>query len=105
MNKDEVLKEAQNKKRNKLDEMEVDILLKSNHAGLIMGLIACLIVTAVNIYFDQPYQDICAIFCSIVCAQYVYKCIRQKEKTSLICAIVLGIAAVLFYVAYFMKIV
>lgn len=105
MNKDEVLKKAQNKKHNKLDEMEFDILLKSNHIGLLVGLIACLIVVVVNICFDQPYQDICAIFCSIVCAQNVYKCIRQKEKASLICAIVLGIAAVLFYVAYFVKIV
>ncbi len=105
MNKDEVLKKAQNKKHNKLDEMEVDILLRSNHVGLIVGLIACLLVMAINIYFDQPYQDIYAIYCSIICAQYVYKWIRQREKASLFCAILWGFTSVLLYVVYFMKIV
>lgn len=105
MDKEEVLKKAQSKKRNSLDEMEMDILLRSNHIGLLVGLIACLIVMAINIYFDQPYQDIYGIYCSIVCAQYVYKWRRQREKTALFYAILWGFTSVLLFVVYFMKIV
>ncbi len=105
MNKEEILKKAQSKKRNSLDEMEMDILLRSNHVGLLVGLIACLIVMAINIYFDQPYQDIYAIYCAIVCAQYVYKWIRQREKTPLFCAVLWGFTSILLFVVYFMKII
>ncbi len=104
MNKEEILKKAQNKKHNKLDEMEMDILLRSNHIGLIVGLIVCLITMAIKIYFNQPYQDIYSIYCSIICAQYVYKWIRQREKSSLFCALLWGLTTILLFVVYIMKI-
>ncbi len=105
MDKEEILKKAQSKKHRRLDEMEMDILLRSNHVGLIVGLIACLLVMAIKIYFSQPYQDIYAIYCSIFCAQYAYKWIRQREKALLHCALLWGLTSVLLFTVYFMKLV
>ncbi len=105
MNKEEVLKKAQSKKRNKLDEMEMDILLRSNRIGLIVGLIACLLVMAIKIYFGQPYQDIYAIYSSIIGAQNIYMWIRQREKNFLFYALLWGLVSVLLFIVYLMKIV
>ncbi len=104
MTKEEVLRKVQNQKRNKPDEMAVDILLKSNHVGLIVGLIACLLVMGVKMYFGQPYQDIYAIYSAIFCGQYLYKWFRQKEKFLLFCGILWGFTAVLLFIVYFLMI-
>lgn len=104
MNKDEILKKAQTKKPHQLDEMELDILLKSNSVGLIVGLIICLIMMVIKIYFDQPFQDIYAVYSSIICGQYLYKWFRQKEKYLLFCGFLWGLTALLLFIVYLMKI-
>ncbi len=101
MNKEEVLQKAQNKKRRKLDEMEVDILLRGNRIGLIVGLILCLIVMSMKIYLGQPYQDIYAVVCSILCGQFLYKGIRLKDKSMKFIGAIWGISALLLLIAYF----
>ncbi len=101
MNKEKILSKAQNKGK-KLDEMEVDIMLRSNHVGLIVGLIVCVIIMGVKIYLDQPYQDIYAVFCSILCGQYLYKWVRLKDKNMLFLGIVWGITTTILLIGYFL---
>lgn len=101
MNKEKILSKAQNKGK-KLDEMEVDIMLRSNHVGLIVGLIVCVIIMGVKIYLDQPYQDIYAVFCSILCGQYLYKWVRLKDKNMLFVGIVWGITTTILLIGYFL---
>ena len=101
MNKEEVLKKAQNKKRNKLDEMEVDILLRGNRVGLIVGLVFCLIIMAIKVYLDQPYQDIYSVFCSILCGQYFYKGFRQKDKSMMFVGGIWGFTSLILLIGYF----
>lgn len=81
--------------------MEVDIMLRSNHVGLAVGLIVCVIIMAVKIYLDQPYQDIYAVFCSILCGQYLYKWVRLKDKNMLFVGVVWGITTAILLVGYF----
>lgn len=102
MNKEEILKRAQNKKRNRLDEMEVDILLRSNHVGLIVCLVFCQIIMGIKVYFHQPYQDIYSVFCSILCGQYLYKGFRLKNKSMVSIGVIWGITSLLLLIGYFM---
>ena len=73
MNKEEILKKAQSRKPNQMDEMELDILQKSSTIGMTVGLIMCVVLMIINIYCNQPYQDVYSVFCSILCGQYMYK--------------------------------
>lgn len=102
MNKEEVLKKSQSKKRNKSNEMEMDILLKSHHIGLIAGLILCLIIVSIKIYLKQSHQDILSVFCSILCGQYLYKGIRLKNVLQMILGVIWGIMSLAWVIEYFM---
>lgn len=102
MNKEEVLKKAQNKKCNKLDEMEVDILLRGNYVGLIMGVVLCLIIMVIKIYLDQPYQDIYSVVSSILCGQYLYKGFRLKDKFIIFIGAIWGISSLILLISYLM---
>ena len=85
MNKEEILKKAQSRKPNQMDEMEMDIFQKSS-------------------YINQPYQDVYSVFCSILCGQYMYRWIRQKDKFTLFCGICWGFVAILLFILYLTKI-
>lgn len=104
MNKEEILKQAQNKKPNQLDEMELDILQKGNTIGMVVGVIVCLILMVVKSMCDQPYQDVYAVYCSVMCGQYAYRWIRQREKSALVYGAIWGVCAVLLFVVYCTKI-
>lgn len=104
MNKDEILKKAQDKKPNQLDEMELDILQKSNTIGMLVGLIVCMAFMVVKIFCDQPYQDVYAVYCAAVCGQYLYKWSRQREKVTLVYGLIWGACAVLLFAVYVTKI-
>ena len=104
MNREEVLKKVQNRKPNQMDEMELDILQKSSTIGMTVGLIMCVVLMIINIYCNQPYQDVYSVFCSILCGQYMYKWIRQKDKFTLFCGICRGFVAVLLFILYLTKI-
>ena len=67
--KEEILKKAQDRKPYQMDEMELDILQKSSHVGMLAGLFACLALMAVKLLKDQPIQDVYAVFCSVLCGQ------------------------------------
>lgn len=103
MTKDEILKKAQNKS-NSFDEMEIDIIQKSNTIGSIVGLVACLIMMCIKMYNNQPYQDIYSVYCVMLCGQYMYRWIRQKEKYLLLCGLLWGFTSVILFITYLMKI-
>ena len=50
MNKEEILKKAQSRKPNQMDEMEMDIFQKSSYIGMTVGLIMCVVLMIINIY-------------------------------------------------------
>ncbi len=104
MTKQEVLEKAQKKKPNQMDEMEFDILLKSNRIGLLAGIIVCMILMFIKMYLKLPYQDIYSIICFILSAQLLYKWHRQKDKNMLFCGVILGIAALLLFTGYLITI-
>lgn len=104
MTKDEILKKAQMKKPNQLDEMELDILQKSNSIGMLVGMLVCLGLMVVKVMCDQPYQDVYAVYCAIMCAQYAYKWIRQRETHLLVVGLLWGTCAVVLLIAYVTKI-
>ena len=102
MNKEEILKKAQSRKPNQMDEMEMDIFQKSSYIGMTVGLIMCVVLMIINIYCNQPYQDVYSVFCSILCGQYMYRWIRQKDKFTLFCGICWGFVAI-FYLSYILQ--
>lgn len=104
MDKEEILTRARKKKPHQMDEMELDILLKSNHVGLLAGLAVCLIIMVIKMYYNQPYQDIYSIFCFIFCGQYLYRWIRQKDKNMLFIGVLWGISALLLFIVFLMTI-
>ncbi len=101
MNKEDVLKKAQNQKRHKLDEMEVDVLLRGNRVGLIVGLCICMIIMGVKLYRGQAYQDIYSVFCAIFCGQSFYKGVRLKDRSTIVLGVLWGISSLLLLIGYF----
>ena len=83
MNKDEVLRRAQDKAPNKMDEMELDILNKGCKIGVLTGLIVCVITMVIKMFAGVPYYDVYAIYCFMVGAQWFYKWSRLKTKRDL----------------------
>ncbi len=104
MTKDEILKKAQKRNASQLDEMELDILQKSNSIGMLVGVFVCLGLMVVKSICDQPYQDVYAVYCAIMCGQYMYKWIRQREKHLLFVGLLWGTCAVVLLIAYLTKI-
>lgn len=101
--KEEILKKAQDRKPYQMDEMELDILQKSSHVGMLAGLFACLALMAVKLLKDQPIQDVYAVFCSVLCGQYLYKWVRQKQKSMLFYGLLWGGVALLLFGVYVVK--
>ena len=62
------------------------------------------VLMIINIYCNQPYQDVYTVFCSILCGQYMYRWIRQKDKFTLFCGICWGFVAILLFILYLTKI-
>lgn len=104
MNKDKVLPGVQNKKSNKMDEMELDIFNKGSKVGLILGLVGCLIMMVLKMIAGVPWYDVYAIYSLMVCGQWLYKWIRIKKKRDLYYGILWGIIGIGFFVGYLMEI-
>ncbi len=104
MTKDEILKKAQMERPNLPDEMEQDIMQKSSHWGMIVGIIVCLILMVIKMYLNLPYHDLFAVYSSVFCGQYVYKWIRQRDKFPLVCGVFWGASAAINLLTYFSEI-
>lgn len=104
MNKDEVLRRAQNVKPNEMDEMEQDILAKGCKVGVSTGLTVCIILMLIKMMIDVPFQDVYAIYLFMLSAQWFYKYARLKRKSDLLYGFLWGGVALLLFVVYLFKI-
>lgn len=104
MDKDEVLSRAQNRKSNKMDEMELDILNRGSKVGLLLGLVGCLIIMVLKMIAGAPWHDVYAIYCLMVCGQWLYKWLRLKEKRDLCIGILWGTVSIGLFVGYLTEI-
>lgn len=104
MDKEEVLKRAQQKNSKQLDEMELDILQKGGNIGKLVALLVCALFMVIKVIFHQPYQDVYSVYCSILCGQYLYQWFRQRNKNDLFFGLTWGLVAVLLFVAYVLNI-
>lgn len=100
MTKDEILKKAQIQNPNQMDEMELDIQQKSGYWGMIVGLIICLILMLIKMNYNLPYQDLYAVYASVFCGQYVYKWVRQRQKSAFFFGLFWGASAVINLIDY-----
>lgn len=104
MNKEEVLRRAQDRKPNKMDEMELDILNKGCKVGVLTGLAACLITMVAKMIANVSYYDVYAIYCFMVGGQWFYKWVRLEKKRDLCYGFLwCGLAAV-FFISYLIEI-
>lgn len=103
MDKEEILKRAQNRKPHQMDEMELAMLQKSSHIGMIVGLFLCVILMIIKMSINQPWQDVYAVFCAMMCGQYIYRWFQQREKFVLFCGILWGISTCALLIAYILN--
>ena len=101
MDKKEILERAQSEK---VDERETFINDRSMRwTYLIMTLLAG-IFTIVRSVREQPIMDLCATVCLSVCAGFMYRYIKNRERFYLIAAVLLAVfgiaAAVRFFMGY-----
>lgn len=104
MNRDEVLRRAQDRNSHKLDEMELDILNRGCKVGLLAGLIACVAVMIIKMIAGVPYYDVYAIYCFMAGGQWFYKWTRLKRKSDFCFGILWCGLAVGLFVGYFVEI-
>jgi len=104
MDKNEVLRRAQEKKPNKMDEMELDIYNKGCKAGLIAGLAGCLIAMVTKIIAGIPYYDVYAIYCFMAGGQLIYRWIMLKKKSDLCYGILWYALAIGLFAGYLYEI-
>ena len=104
MNKDEVLRRAQDKAPNKLDEMELDILNKGCKTGVLTGLIVCVITMVIKIFAGVPYYDVFSIYCFMAGAQWFYKWYRLRTKRDLCFGFLWCGLAVCIFIGYLTEI-
>ncbi len=79
---------------------QLDILQKSSHAGMVAGLVVCLVLTVIKMVANQQWQDLFCIYCTAVCGQYGYKWFRTKNISMLICALLWGAGALALLISY-----
>lgn len=104
MDKDEVLRRAQKRTPNKMDEMEADILNKGCKIGMLTGMIVCVITMIVKMLADVPYYDVYAIYCFMTGAQWFYKWARLKKKSDLYYGILWCGLAIGLFIGYLVEI-
>lgn len=86
MNKEEILKRAQNEH---CDEREIQIKDKSMMWSYIVMVIAAAVFSFIRSEQGLPMMDLTATVCFSVCANHVYRFIKTKEKKYLFIAVVL----------------
>ena len=103
MKREEVLKRA-GQTGGAPDEMELDVLYHSNHAGSVVGLTTIVLLMVVNMIAKQPTTDLYAVVCMMNCGRYGYRWKRLKEKDDRVSTILWGISGLLLLVRYLAQI-
>ena len=98
MNKEEILKKAQNEE----DEMIVQTRDKAMRYTYIVLVLSAAIFALIRNLNNQPVMDLCATVCFSVSAGRFYCFIKSKDKYNLIMAIVTIVIAIAATVRFFM---
>lgn len=91
MNREEILRRAQNER---VDEMEILIKDKSMKWTYIAMVIAAAIFSFIRLEQGLPMMDLCATVCISVCAGQAYRYIKSKDKSALWMAVITLIVAI-----------
>lgn len=105
MNKDEILRQAQSKKPNTPDEMELQVIRKGSGIALFSILVLCLIFMLVKIAVKQPWYDVYSICFISMGVQHLYKGIQLHQKHEQILGIICSIVALIMAAAYICELV
>ena len=100
MQKDEILEKAKKKNENDLDEMEMQIMLKSNQFAVISSFIICIVLMVIKILANQPYYDVYGIVCMIMCCQNLYFGLKTHKRTHIVLGIGWGLLTILIIGTY-----
>jgi hypothetical protein len=99
MNRDEILKKAQAEKQ---DEREVQVKDKSVMWSYTVMVLVAAIFTFIRSEQGLPIMDLSATCMASVCASMTSRFIKTKEKSYLLVALILLIAAIIATVRFFM---
>ncbi len=99
MNRDEILKKAQNPKK-KPDERELQIDATAGKLGMSVGVTICFLVMLYKIWRDLPYTDIYAISCFTYSPYWAYKWWKTRDKLCLLNALLFLVAGILLITGY-----
>ena len=103
MKREEVLKRA-GQTGGAPDEMELDVLYHSNHAGAVVGLTTIVLLMVVKMLAKQPWMDLYAVVCLMNCGRHGYRWKRLKEKDDRLVTILWGISGLLLLAGYLAQI-
>lgn len=98
MNKEEILKRAQNEQ----DEMVVQTHDKAMKYTYIALVISAAIFAFIRAQKDQPIMDLCATVCFSVFAGRIYCYMKTKDFTNLIMALITLLVALFATIRFFM---
>ncbi len=98
MNKEEILKKAQNEE----DEMIVQTRDKAMKYTYLVLVLSAAFFAMFRGFNDQPIMDLCATVCLSVSAGQIYRFVKTKEKYNLIMAIVTTAVAIIAAIRFFM---
>jgi hypothetical protein len=99
MNKDEILKKAQAENR---DERELQIRDKSMMWSFTVMVLVAAIFSFIRSEQGLPTMDLSATVLASACANMTYRFIKTKEKSYLLVAFIILIAAIIATVRFFM---
>ncbi|WP_234120278.1 DUF6442 family protein [Clostridium hydrogenum] len=100
MNKEQILRKAQSKKTNTLDEMQLQVVQKGSGIAVFSILVFCLILMTVKIIAKQPWYDAYSICLVSMGTQHFYKGIKLHQKHEIIFGIVFSVLATIIMVGY-----
>ena len=99
MNKEEILKKAQNEKN---DEMELQIRDRSMKWTYAVMVVVAAIFTFIRSEHGLPMMDLCATVTFSICVGQFYRYVKMKDKGCLLAAIITLVVAIIATVRFFM---
>ncbi len=101
MNKEEILKRSRNENKQKGDEREEKIKLRSATISAAVGALICLVfVVLEGNLFDRSVSHIWVIYSGMMFSKYIINVVKLKKKEDLLFSILWGILALLYICIY-----
>lgn len=81
MEKEEILRRAQNGRKNQMDEMQEQVEKSASRFAVIVGGIVCIILMVFKMWEGEPWYDVYAIWLFMVGGMHLYKWKKLCEKS------------------------